>query len=51
MVMSASDTNRVDPVSLALENGSAFLFLAPGPGNAQFGEPVVARRLPDAPLI
>jgi hypothetical protein len=47
----SSDTNRVGPVSLAQGNGSAFLFLALGSGNAQFGGLVDERLVHDVPLI
>jgi hypothetical protein len=51
MVMSASDTNRVGPVSLAQWNGHDFLFLSLAYGKTQLGEPGDARLLPDAALI
>jgi hypothetical protein len=50
-VIRTSGTNRVGPVSLAQWNGRDFLFSPLGSGNAQLGEPVDARLLPDAPLI
>ena len=45
------DTNRVGPLSPAQENERDFLFSPLESGNAQLGEPVDARLLPDAALI
>ena len=51
IVMSASDTNRVGPLSLAQWNDRDFLFSPPEPGNSQLSERVDARLASDAPLI
>ena len=51
IVMSASDTNRVGPLSLAQWNDRDFLFSPLAYGNTHCGEPVAARLLRDAPLI
>jgi hypothetical protein len=51
IVMSASDTNRVDPVSLALENGSDSPFSPLAYGNTHSGEAFDGRLVSDAVMF
>jgi hypothetical protein len=51
IVMSASDTNRVDPLSPAQWNGRDFLFSPLAYRNTHSGEAVDGRLVSDAPMF